>query len=185
MSASTKQPARIWYLLPVLVALLAPVPVPFAIWHAATDKSVDAFQFKAPGSREFAISRPGKYVLWHETETVFDGQTYSSSGNLPPGLRVELLDLDTQTNIPLTPDQSTTMSSGATSRRSFGDFDNLTPGRYRITVSGQFPDQIFYFRESLTRRFGIVLKAMRLTALIWLAALGVAMFIFVRRSVAA
>jgi len=183
MSNDSTRPGRIWYLLPVLLALAAIAIIPVAIWRAATDQSITAVQFKAPGGKELEIVHPGTYVLWHETDTIFEGQTYSSPSNLPGGMHFVLAELNTKANaaVPMSQDLGASETIGSTVRHSVGNFMVTEPGKYRISVDGQFPDQIFYFRESLWRQVGRVFHAVALTLVIWAVAAVVALVLFLRR----
>lgn len=104
-------------------------------------------QFMIPGSKNFNLTMPGKYVLWHETETIFQGRTYSG-GQLPGGLLMQLSNTATRAVIPLVPDQSTTMSSGSSSRRSIATFTITTPGPHLLSVEGKAPPMVFSFGKS-------------------------------------
>lgn len=176
VSGTKSRPGRIWYVIPLLLAVASLVPVPLAIWNVAQDKSVLAVEFIIPGQKEFEIQTPGKYVLWNESATIFAGQTFSSSAALPGGMHIQLLELKTMAPVPMTPDLSTTFTSGSTARNSVGTFEITNPGKYRISVDGQFPQRVFYFRESMMRQARVILRAVILmvsgllgAVLLWIA----------------
>ncbi len=186
MNSQARGPDGIWYLLPILLMLVAAVQLPVAIWHSVAARADVAVQFKAPGSAEVAIPRPGFYTLWLETKTVYQGTTYESSANLPPGMKFDLVDEDTKSaSVPFVPQSGTaTMSSGSVVRVSAGGFEVVTPGKYRLSVSGQFPDKIFYFRESYFRQFRGVVRSVAMMLAGWVLAGALALFIFLRRRAA-
>lgn len=181
MSANPSRPGSVWYLIPAAVAVLAFMLVPAAVLRMISDKSALSFQLKAPGMKEFEISKPGKYVLWNETQTMFDGQTYSSSVSLPGGIHFELVELGSSTSIPMTSDTSTTFTVGSTVRHSVGAFEVTKSGKYRLSAMGQFPDRIFYFRASLWRQARPLINAIFLAMSGMMIALILAVIIFLVR----
>jgi hypothetical protein len=104
-------------------------------------------QFMVPGSKDFNLTVPGKYVLWHETETIFQGRTYSG-GQLPNGLLMQLSNTAARAVVPLVPDQSTTMTSGGSSRRSIATFQITTPGPHLLSIEGKATPMVFSFGKS-------------------------------------
>ena len=48
--------------------------------------------FKVPASLEIALTQSGKYYLWNNYLTIFDGQTYSQDKRLPDGMTFILKD---------------------------------------------------------------------------------------------
>jgi hypothetical protein len=181
VSASTRKPGRMWYLVPLMIALVSVLFVPLAIVKAVTDKNVLAVQFAVPGETNLEVQRPGKYVLWNETQTIFQGQVFSFSPDLPNGMKIELTDLKTSNAIPMTADTSTSMSSSQESRHSVGYFEITEPGKYRVKVDGQFPQRVFYFRESLLRQLGPIFRVFMLATAGLVIAILMTVFIFIKR----
>jgi hypothetical protein len=128
----------------LVVAGLLVIPASIVLPISMLPKPV---QFMVPGSRDFNLTAPGKYVLWHETETIFQGRTYSG-GQLPNGLLMQLSNTASRTIIPLVPDQSTTVRSSGSSRRSIAAFTVTTPGPHVLSVKGQAPQMVFSFGKS-------------------------------------
>jgi len=146
VQATPITPRRIWYAIAafLVIAGLLVLPVCIALPILMLPKPT---QFAVPGSKDFNLTAPGKYVLWHETETIFQGRTYSG-GQLPSGLLMQLSNTASRAIIPLLPDQSTTMSSGGSSRRSIATFRIATPGPHVLSVDGQAPPMVFSFGKS-------------------------------------
>lgn len=139
-------PRRGWYVLAVLLVLAGLMVLPAAIILPILTMPAPV-QFLVPGSTNLNLAEPGKYVLWHDTETIFNGRTYSG-GPLPDGLSMELSNAVTSTIVPLVPDSSTTMSMGGTSRRSVASFAVGTPGLHVLRVTGTTPPMVFSFAKS-------------------------------------
>lgn len=49
-------------------------------------------QFLVPGSAEFLAEEPGRYYLWNDHQTVFEGFSYNRSESLPDGLHIVIED---------------------------------------------------------------------------------------------
>ena len=184
VSENTIQPGRIWYLVPLLVTLVSLLFIPLAIVQAVTDKNILAVKFVVPGEKDLEIRKPGKYVLWNETQTIFQGQTYSSSTSIPAGVQIQLTELKTMSSVPMNTDMSATMTSGQEARVSVGYFELIEPGQYRVKVEGQFPPRVFYFRESMLRQLGPIFRAFLLTMTGLVVAVLIAVIIFLKRQAA-
>ena len=105
-------------------------------------------QFLAPGPINFTASQAGKYVLWHEYDTIFDGVTYSGD-TLPPGLVIRCRDAISGTNLSVRADRGATMSTGNVQRRSVAAVDISTPGRYLVSVEGASQPILFSFGPAI------------------------------------
>jgi hypothetical protein len=128
----------------IVITGLAVVPVSMVLPILMLPKPE---QFTVPGAKDFYLSAPGKYVLWHETETIFQGRAYSGK-KLPDGLLMQLSNTATRAVIPLVPDQSTTMTSGSNTRRSIATFTVSAPGPHVLSVEGQATPMVFSFGKS-------------------------------------
>ena len=182
MGSHTIRPHGRWYLLPVMVALASIVMVPFWIVAVTVRKATYGVQFTVPGAKELQIPRTGKYVLWDEVDTWFEGQHFSNSSNLPPGIRVQLFVAGSTNSVPMISGMPSTVRVGQTVRHSVGTFRIERPGKYQVVVTGQFPVRVFYFRDSLITQFWSVMVSFELCALGLCASLGLARLIFFQRS---
>ena len=59
--------------------------LPFAIIISIIFQS-DDITFRAPGSVEVTIEKPGRYYLYNNYSAVFEGRSYSFDEKLPNGL---------------------------------------------------------------------------------------------------
>jgi hypothetical protein len=181
MRDQTIRPHGRWYLIPVIVALAAIFLVPVWIVAMATHRPTYAVQFTVPGQKDLQIPRPGRYVLWDETDTWFQGQHFTSNSNMPAGLRIQLLAAGTTNTIPMAPAITSTMTVNQTVRHSVGTFRIEKPGKYQMAVTGQFPVRVFYFRDSVMTQFWSVMVAFEYCALGLCASLGLTLIIFFQR----
>ncbi|MGQ9706321.1 MAG: hypothetical protein ACUVWP_04870 [bacterium] len=88
----------------------------------------------APGKINITLQTSGKYTIYYEYQSVYDGRVYLTGENLPSGLQFAVLSKETGANIPLT--ASTLKSSYSIGGRSGVSAFDLTidkPGIYEIT----------------------------------------------------
>ena len=50
------------------------------------------FQFKAPGNAEITVNAPGRYYLWNNFRTVYEGKSYDRLENIPDGMEFQMRD---------------------------------------------------------------------------------------------
>ncbi|EEF61719.1 hypothetical protein [Pedosphaera parvula] len=154
MSIRSRKPGKVWYLLPVFLFLIVTLvaPVGYVVYELATGDSF-SFQLLVPGEKEFEIPTAGKYVLWNETRTIYQGQTFNSTTNLPPGLTIQLADLKTRAVLPMSTTFSASENINGTERHLIGTFQLAAHTKYRLSVIGQIPKRVFYFRDSQFKKF--------------------------------
>src|ERR1041385_7405172 len=54
----------------------------------------DEVQFKVPGTAEATVEAPGRYYLWNDYDTVYNGKSYHNSETLPGGMDIKITDPD-------------------------------------------------------------------------------------------
>jgi hypothetical protein len=52
----------------------------------------DGQQFLIPGSTQVAIAEPGRYYLWNDFQTFYDGKSFNRSQRIPDGLKIMVKD---------------------------------------------------------------------------------------------
>lgn len=109
----------------------------------------DDITFRAPGSIEIFIEEPGRYSLWHNYRTVFEGQSYSFGEGLPHGLSFTLVEKDSGSTIPMESDSTSSSESGNQKKSSIGYYELTTPGQYTLSISGNTEGRIFSFGKSI------------------------------------
>jgi len=109
----------------------------------------DNIIFRAPGSVEISIVEPGRYYLWNNYVSVFEGRSYSLGPELPNGLTFSLTEKDSGSTVPIKSDLSISSQIGNQKKSSIGYFELTNPGQYILKVSGNTEERVFSFGESL------------------------------------
>ena len=129
-------------------------------------------RFKAPGSVEVVVEETGRYYLWNDFRTVYDGRSYNRSENIPDGLEIQIRDANGR-QLQFVSDTSISSSSGNSAKNSIGYVEVSNPGKVTVQVSGGTEDRIFSFSQSgLLRMFGLIFGGFGLSMLVALAGLG-------------
>ena len=178
MPSISIKPGRVWYAVAALLLLAGILVLPLAIIVPILTMPRSE-QFMVPGVKAFQIAAPGKYVLWHDTQAIFQGRTFVGK-ELPDGLLIQLSNTSAATVVPLTPDRTTTMNTGDTSRRSIATFAVTAPGPHVLSVEGKSPPMVFSFSRSAMGNFvwSIGLAAVLCPSLLLLGlVLGICVFV--------
>ncbi len=107
----------------------------------------DYVQFLVPGSVEIEIEDEGRYYLWNDYQTVYEGKTYSKPEEVPDNLIISLKTKDGALHYDIIGKTSISTSSDSTSRKSIGYFDITVPGDYILEVKGETDPGLFSFRQ--------------------------------------
>jgi putative Mn2+ efflux pump MntP len=105
--------------------------------------------FCTPGSVEIKVEKPGRYYLWNNYYTVFEGRSYSFDKQLPGGMTFSLVDKKNGSDVPMQTGSGMSSESGSQKRASVGYFDLPEPGQYTLSVTGNKQARIFSFGKSL------------------------------------
>lgn len=107
-----------------------------------------------PGTFETNVVKAGRYYLYNDYQTIYNGKTYDNSKNLPGGMEIKIL--NSQGNpLPFTGDTSFSVNGSGTERNSIGYVDVQNPGKVRIEVSGTTDERIFSFGQENFFKFFI------------------------------
>jgi hypothetical protein len=156
--------------------------VPAAIVIPLILNQTKAKQFLVPGSVEISAETPGRYYLWNDFRTVFNGRTYQSPEELPGGLEITITD-GGGSRLTFVSDGSTSSSNGSSSKRSIGYVEVTTPGNLTVAVSGNTDQRVFSFaRSEILKILGLVLGGMGASGLTALGGIILAIFGIVRLS---
>ncbi len=126
------------------------VPVIFIIYlflSLLSEKPLARFIF--PNEVKVTIENKGKYYLWNEYETIFEGRTYASSKYLPDGIQISLIDTLNGSDIKFISDFSITSSGFNSEKKSIGYFEIERPGNYILKVTGNSEPRILSLGKSL------------------------------------
>jgi hypothetical protein len=146
------------------------VPVLFVLPLILADSP--AVQFKVPGTMEVTVKDAGRYYLWNDYQTVFNGKSYNRSESLPDGYEIQIREEDGRL-FQFVSDASTSESNGASAKKSIGYVEVEHPGKLEIEVTGGNEDRIMSFaRSGLLKVFGLILGGVGLSMLIGMAGIG-------------
>jgi hypothetical protein len=134
------------------LALAVPGVGLFFFISAVTQAEIRSFE--GPGTIEVQVDDPGRYFLWNEYRTVFEGRSYSRSEELPDGVGFSAVRMDTGESISFRTNFSITHRSGQREKASIGYFEVTEPGLYRVSVEGLRQTRIFAFGQSSMDDFG-------------------------------
>jgi hypothetical protein len=108
--------------------------------------------FSVPGTLDVTIDHPGRWYLYHDHETLRDGEVLRQTPGLPSGTSLELTD-DAGGVLPIAADPATiTVKTGTTSSVSVAAWD-LQPGNYHLAVTGDGLDAVCSFSEMRVMAF--------------------------------
>jgi hypothetical protein len=94
-------------------------------------------QFAVPGQTEVRFDQPGRYTIYHEQRSTFEGRAYSTEGQIS-GLAVTVRNAAGGELLPVrAPGMSSTYSLGGREGVAIFVFDVRVPGTY--LVSGEYP----------------------------------------------
>lgn len=137
-------------------------------------------EFKVPGNFETNVVQAGRYYLYNDYQTIYQGKTYDNSTNLPGGIEIKILDSQGQA-LPFTGDTSFSVGGSGTERKSIGYVEVQSPGKVRIEVSGGDEERIFSFgQENFLRFFGLMFGALGLCSIIAFGGIGLAVWGIIR-----
>ncbi|HEY5042390.1 MAG TPA: hypothetical protein VIK53_10345 [Verrucomicrobiae bacterium] len=156
----------------VLVFLAGVIVLPLCVVLPLILGHSHNLQFKVPGSAEANIENPGRYYLWNDYQTVFNGRSYNRSEKIPDGMEIQIKDADGQP-LQFFSDTSTSESGGGSSKNSIGYVQVEHPGKLEIQVSGGDGERIFSFSKSnLLKMFGIIMGGVGFSMLVGIIGIG-------------
>jgi uncharacterized membrane protein len=135
-------PGKGWYVFAGVVALAGVVAMAALIaWFVLTLDRGE--QFLVPGRHVLALDRPGKYLVWNDYRTVFQGRSFDAPEKLPAGVRVSVFDKTGGPAPKVSGAHGSTSSYGDNNSVALYQFEIERPGRYEIVVEGDFSPRVF------------------------------------------
>lgn len=125
-------PGRLWYVVAILAALAGLAGAGYRVYSNLDGLTAGMVQVVVPGEAELSLE-PGRYTIFHESESTVDGRIYS--GTDVTGLFVRIVPVDG--GAPLAIEQPGVTSNyeiGGRSGRSVLVFDVTAPGKYRLVA---------------------------------------------------
>ncbi len=126
--------------------------------------------FRVPGSMEITVEKPGRYYLWNQYRTIYEGRSYSFDKELPGGLSFSLTEKASGTAVPLETGMNISSESGNRRKASIGYFEVPRPGTYIISVTGNTEERILSFGKSIFESVLLFFGGMTLAILLAIAA---------------
>jgi uncharacterized membrane protein len=181
MVEAARVPGRGWYLVAGAVALAGVVAMAALIaWYVLTLEP--GVQFLGPGRHTLELGRPGKYLVWNDYRTVFQGRSYDASERLPPGVRIGVLDKAGGQALTVTSGHGGTSTTGDSSSVAVSQFEIAHPGSYEVVVEGDFPQRVFSVgRDFIPGLLGVIGGAFALIFGGFGAATGIVAWVFIKR----
>jgi len=181
MAQIARVPGKGWYLFAGGVALAGALATgALIVWYVLTLEQ--GAQFLVPGRHTARLDRPGKYLVWNDYQTVFQGRSYDESEKLPPGVRISVLDKAGGQSLAVTASHGATSSMGNTSSVAVSQFEIVQPGSYEIVVEGDFPQRVFSVsRDFIWGLLGVIFGAFALIFGGFGVATGIAAWAFIKR----
>lgn len=156
----------------ILLILIGTLVIPLAfILPFFSDNSVDE-RFLVPGEAEVTIEEPGRYYLWNEYQTFFEGKSYQRSTEIPDGLEITITGPHGRL-LEFTGNTSFTSSFGDDSKKSIGYVEVDQPGTLHVSVSGEFHPMVFSVAPSnILKLLGLLFAGVGLCILVSTTGLG-------------
>jgi hypothetical protein len=148
----------------ILCSLIVPllIALPLILGKA------DEIRFRVPVNTEFTAREPGRYILWNDYQTLYNGRNYNQSQSLLDGMKIQILDAN-GSPLELINDGSTSVTSGTDAAKSIGYVEIEHPGKLQIEVSGGTEDRVFSFgRSRVLRIVGTILVGIGASVLLGL-----------------
>ncbi len=181
----SRGPSAWWYLLAVLVFVVGEVIAIVFFVTGFIGTLSGLAKVVVPGSGTFTLPEPGKYVVFYEYHSVVGNRTYATPDQAPPGLECTVAAEDTGRDIPLSPATGTTFSGGNVEAISLWAFEVQQPGVF--VLSGSYPEGeggpevVLSIHHSFKKLLSILFTAMKLTGVSFLAALAIALAVYLKR----
>lgn len=142
---ASAMPGRVWYWVAGGIGAMALVAFVAILFNGIAGMGDALQQMLGPGRIEVTLDEPGTYTVFHEHESIFEGQYYSSP-EIVSGLTVRVRSLDGGETIRVeAPSISSNYAISGRSGVGIFEFNIIEPGRYRITAAygnGQATPQV-------------------------------------------
>jgi hypothetical protein len=160
----------------ILLFALGAIVVPLTIVIPFLLSDSDKNQFLVPGVLEVEVTEPGRYYLWNDHQTVFEGQSYLRSESIPDGATIRISNADGE-DLTFTGNTSTTVTSGNSSKRSIGYVEVTNPEKLKVSVTGDFKERVFSFTKSIVlKMFGLIFAGVGVSMVLAVSGVGLAVW---------
>jgi len=130
-------------------------------------------EFKIPVTTVITIKEPGRYYLWNEYQTIFNGISYNRSKSIPDGIEIKIKSQKTGESYNFISNSSISSNNNSSSRNSIGYVDIQNVGNIDIEIAGGNEERIFSFSQfDLWDIFGLILGGIGLSMITCLSGVG-------------
>lgn len=136
----------------IVVFVLGAIVIPMAMIIGAVLNQPAAKQFKVPGTARVSIEEPGRYYLWNDFQTVYEGKSYELSERLPGGVEITIRDVDTGEEFDFVSSLTTSSSTPSSSKNSIGYIEVQNDTEISIEVAGLDNERVLSFSKTFVPR---------------------------------
>ena len=130
-----------------VIFLVAAIVAPFLFIFPLLLQHQNENQFKVPGTIQVTVEKPGRYYLWNDFRTIYNGQSFNRSEQIPDGLNIRIGDSDGRA-LNFVGDTSISSTRDDSAKNSVGYVEIEHPGKVTVQVSGNAEERIFSFSKS-------------------------------------
>jgi hypothetical protein len=164
---------------PIAICLAAAA---VAVWVITSMFPGPGIPLLVPRDRVFSIAKAGRYTLWSQVESSFQGKLMTFPTGLPPGVTIAITKEDGSI-VPLRSQWPTTHkeTGGGSIQVAIGTITFDSPGSYRVTAEGLQENRGLYLDQSNMQYFFLKVFLVMLVPLVFASCLVWGVLIFVRR----
>lgn len=181
MNGTARVPGRRWYWIAGLAGIAG---LAAAIWLAAGLVRAwgASHQFLGPGQFQLEVKRAGRHVVWLDYQTSFEGRIYDAPKSLPGGARVVVTQTASGRPLPLATGGKVSFEGDMTKSTAIGLFEADAPGRYSVSIEGEFEPRVFSVGPYLLPQLMWAIAGGIVVVLAWGAAAALAIWAYLSRS---
>lgn len=158
----------------IILFILGAIIIPLAIVLTVVSNLPGNKQFKVPGIARVIIDEPGRYYLWNDYQTLFEGKSYNRSERVPDGVEIKIKDADTGETFDFVTSLTMSSSNGSSSKNSVGYIDVQNAADISIEIAGLNNERIFSFSQfRLLKLIGLILAGGLLSTVFALSGIGI------------
>ena len=133
-------------------------------------------QFRVPGTQEVNIEQPGRYYLWNDFQTIYEGRSYNHSKDIPDGVQIKIQE-DNGPLLHFFGDTSISSSDNDGAKNSIGYVEIKNPGKVEIDISGGNEQRVFSFGQTdFLRMAGLIIGGIGLSLLVVMSGIGISLW---------
>lgn len=156
-----------------VIFMLGAFVLPIAFILPAVLNGTDAKPFLIPGQVEVEMKEAGRYYLWNDHQTFFEGKSYSKAPQVPYGIEIAIRNANGD-SVAFRTDTSISTTSGSNQSSSIGYVELEGPEWLTISVTGDTEPQVFSFsRTSMMKVFGTMFGGIGISILVAIVGVGI------------